>query len=605
MKARFLLILLFPLLILAQNETVTFSQPGGVYNDSFSLALSCERPGHHIRFTTNGNIPNEYSRKYTGPLFLNQAMLPTSDIYQIQISPSEDIFTPDSILKAIVIRAAVFNEQNKRVGPVVTQTYFIETMGCEFHALPVVSICADSLSLFSYDTGIFVPGIHWDPANPNLSGNYYQKGDEWERVINIEFYEHNHQGFNQTAGIRTHGGNSRRIPQKSFKVYARAEYGNKNFNYPIFSNPDITKYKRLVFKPFASSWTEAGIQDWLAEKIANNLKVDALASRPALVFLNGEYWGIYYIEEKADERYLESHHGIDKDDINIIAQWWEVENGNDEHFKQFYEWMETADLTDDNQYQYVTQMLDIEETIDYLLLELFTANQDWPANNLRCWQAGNGPWRWLFYDGDACFNRYFGVYGNATYEGSNTWPSSTHSTLFFRKLFQNDSFRKAYYTRLTELNQSYFSYHYTQTLYNEILNLLENHIERQIERFNKPADRKEWERDMTVIDKFLEDRVEQFHKKTLTFFGYEEKPKISLLTCQPNPARCGESIELHLEVQNAGVGCAEIYQISGQLLNRSYQFYTKGPNCHKITVPSKPGFYIIKIENESIKILVL
>lgn len=607
MRLRFLLLFLLPLTLLAQTEGIRFSHAGGMYANTFTLSLACEQPNHHIRYTTNGTSPTRFSQLYTTPLVMSRALQSYSDIYKIQISPDEDVFVPDSILKAIVIRAAVFDEDDKKVGPTITQTYFIESLGCDFHQLPVVSICADSLALFSYDTGIFVPGIHWDPNNPQRTGNYYQSGEEWERICNIEYYAPDNSGFNQLAGIRTHGGNGRRPEQKSFKVYAREEYGNKNFSYPIFDNLNIVKFKRLVFKSFISAWTHAGIQDWLAQSIAQNLRMDALSSRPVIVFLNGEYWGIYYVEEKADERYLDAHHGVDKDDSNIIANWWEVENGNGDNFHEFYQWMENADLSDSIQYQYVTQKLDIPGTIDYLLIELFTANTDWPSNNTRCWQEDNGPWHWIYYDGDACFRkRDLDVYKNVTFdEKDDGWPASKLSTLFFRKLFQSDIFKSAFFARLVELNKSYFSYKETGNYYREIYNIIDPVVAMQGARFNIPSSRDYWKVQMHMIDEFLRTRPDKFMKMTSDFFHFPDEEQFTNLTCYPNPIHCNEKLQIRFESTAFGIGAIDIYQINGQPIHHSDFFYFIGSNEISVVTHLTAGIYIVKVGNSTQKIIVL
>ena len=189
----------------AQADTVVFSAHGGFYENSFQLQLSNSNPDYHIRYTINGNRPTPQSALYANPLVLDEQMYSKSDIYTIQISTDELVYNPGSVQHCIVVRAAVFDENDSCVSSVKTNSYFIGELGCDTHGLPVVSICADSLDLFDYYNGIFVPGVHFDPSNPNWTGNYYQKGIEWERLINVEFYELDNKGINQQAGIRTLG----------------------------------------------------------------------------------------------------------------------------------------------------------------------------------------------------------------------------------------------------------------------------------------------------------------------------------------------------------------------------------------------------------------
>jgi hypothetical protein len=212
-------------------EKVLFSSSGGFYEESFALELFHFYPQNQIRYTTNGNPPTAQSQLYTEPLFLDQALYSTSDIYTIQVTPDGQMFYPDSIGHCIVIRAAVFDENDSCVSEVATNSYFIHSLGCDTHGLPVMSLCSDSLSLFDYYRGIMVPGSHYNPDSPSWTGNYYCKGLNWERRCNVEFYELDNRGcqptgwtadprrrFPSIATKRTQGLCERRIRKKTFQT---------------------------------------------------------------------------------------------------------------------------------------------------------------------------------------------------------------------------------------------------------------------------------------------------------------------------------------------------------------------------------------------------
>ena len=424
----------------AQNDTVVFSASGGFYEDVFQLELYNVNLQNHIRYTTNGNRPTAQSPLYEEPLLLDTSKYSKSNIYTIIDCPETDFYLSDSVQHCIVIRAAVFDENDSCVSEVKTNSYFIRALGCDTHELPAVSLCADSLDLFDYATGIFVPGIYFDPLDPNWTGNYYESGREWERPMNIEFYELDNTGINQRAGLRTHGGNGRRLQQKCVKIYAREEYGKKRFKHKFFETIPQNNFKHLVFKPFSASWNQSGVNDHICNQIASQLDLETLASRPVLLYLNGEYWGIYYIHERPDERYLEDHYGVDIDNVNIISTWHPTaECGSVESFRALFQWVEANDLSDDEALAYFETQVDIDNFIDYQIFELFAENTDWPANNMRCWQEGNDKWRWIFYDGDACLCwMTFNAFENAVYDGDEMWPSNWKATLFFRKLLERE-----------------------------------------------------------------------------------------------------------------------------------------------------------------------
>ena len=124
-------------------------------------------------------------------------MYSKSNIYTIVNTIPSVFYLPNDVQRAIVVRAAVFDQNGNCVSQVVTNSYFIHSLGCDFHGLPVLSIAADSLSLFDYETGIFIPGINYNPVDSTITGNYWQKGIEWERTINFEFYDPDNSGINQ------------------------------------------------------------------------------------------------------------------------------------------------------------------------------------------------------------------------------------------------------------------------------------------------------------------------------------------------------------------------------------------------------------------------
>ena len=602
-----ILVFSFAVPLWAQNDEVRFSSSGGVYSKAFSLTLKCQNSSHHIRYTLNGATPDQNSRLYEGPLTLDKNMRPTSDIYKIKDAPESMFYLPDSVVKAIVIRAAAFDNAGNRVSPVVTQSYFIRSLGCDLHKLPVVSICADSLALFDHDTGIMVPGVFCDPEDPENTGNYTQHGIEWERRVNVEYYATNNTGFNQMAGLRTHGGlNARRAQQKGLKIYAREEYGKKNFKGKLFDESDLTKFKHLILRPFRNAATPAGVHDWLSNQIASQLNMGTTASRPVALFLNGEYWGIYFIEEKVDARYLESHYGVNPDSVNIIAAWGALESGTDESFFSLYFWLAEADLTDTAQYLYFSKQIDVPNFIDYLIFELYTANWDWPINNVRCWQTmDNSPWNWVFYDGDYCFFKHdFDVYASATHTGPTVWPTAEWSTLFIRRVFENTSFKNQFITRLEEVNKKYFTYKRTKPYLTKICNTLKDEIPQQVYRFHNPIDIKDWEFWCQDLDRFLSEREYKFWEETKQFFHLKED-EISSVTCFPNPMRQGRNLNLQIAAEDDCTVWVSVYDLNGRFIHGQYFFLLQGDNTVQLDMDFLSGIYFIKMGSFTKKVIVI
>lgn len=506
--------------LFSQTE-VLFSHYGGFYDEPFVLSLGCTDWNCQVHYTTNGNSPTASSALYETPLFLDERLYSSSDIYTLPVSPLFEPFQPESVKHAIVIRAAAFDGEGKCVSDVVTQTYLIRSMGCDHHGLAVVSVCCDSLSLFDYNTGILVPGVYYDPEEPETTGNYFQRGMKWERLANVEFYELDNTGINQQCGLRAHGNRARKAPAKGLKIYAREEYGKKRFKHRFFDTTTIKSFKHLILKPFSTLWPRSGVQDYVANRMALQMGLEAPHSRPVAVYLNGEYWGIYFLQEKLDDHYLEDHFGIEPEQCNIICgngingftgEWdVEVESGQGSGFDQMMDWLEDADLSDSTNYSYISNLVNIDNFIDYQILETFIANTDWPANNFRCWQSGDSKWRFAFFDGDATMlENDYDVLGNATYVRNDRWHTGGKSTLLFRRLLENNDFKFRFNNRVNELCNSVLQNSSTTTILDGIVRDMRLEVPNQVARFGYPDNMDYWNWACYLSRDFLVNRVADY-----------------------------------------------------------------------------------------------
>lgn len=447
-----------------------FSAEPGFYEDTLTLALSVP-DGYEIYITLDGSLPepeNEAASLYTGPLVLT------------------DLRDETMVTKAWVIRAAAAAPDGS-CGDVVTGTYFIGRGMASKYSVPVVSLVTDADNLYDEETGIY--------ANP------WESGREWERPFHFEYFTRAEgQAVSMNCGGRVHGGASREIDMKSLRLYARAEYdAQKNFKYDFFSDGTlpavdvngeaITKFKRLLLRGGgneATSWDRTYFRDTLAAWTMKDTRLDVQAAQPVVVFLNGSYYGIMNLRERQDERYIEEHYGLEPELVVIYSFWYdengeihiEAEADTDElawqaraYYEEIFNFATTADLTVPENYEKVCAAFDIENYIDYLCVELFCDNTDWPGNNCKAWrytgEAGgaygsDGKIRWLLYDTEFGF----GLYGRdpsddslaaALSDSSAEWPNQHGSTRLFRSLLQNESFRSAFVSRMLDLLNENFA----------------------------------------------------------------------------------------------------------------------------------------------------
>lgn len=580
--------------VTAQNDTVIFSASGGFYEEVFQLELFNYYPQNHIRYTVNGNSPTAQSPLYDEPLVLDERNYSKSDIFTIVNCPENEYFSVDSVQHCIVIRAAVFDAEDNCISRVATHSYFIRALGCDTHGLPAVSLCADSSDLFGYYRGIFVPGYWQSPTLPQWTGNYFGKGREWERLCNVEFYDQDNHGINQQAGLRTHGGASRRYQQKGMKLYAREEYGKKRFRYLFFEEMPIDNIKHFSLKPFrGSNWLQTGLNDALCHRVARFLDIDVLGTRAVVVFLNGEYWGIYYLEEATDGHFLEDHYGFNPDSCNIIKNWTTLDEGDDTEWHNLYDWIENADLSQAEDYDYLCSKIDMHNFIDYLIFELYSSNVDWPANNVRCWQTDDRKWRWMFFDGDGCFFRDWDVFANIVDTSDHLNPSNATATLFYRRLLKNDDFVESLRSRFEDLMNHWLNYTHTGTPLSALRDEIEGEIANQSYRFGFPVNDSVWSEDADKIDAFLQTRNQVMEEQILAFLSLLSAEAPESFSCYPNPF--SEQLYLWATSDKQKEEDLCVFDLMGRCVYQERVFLESGMNHLRVQFDAAPGVYVLRM----------
>jgi hypothetical protein len=589
------------------QHSVYFSHPGGVYELPIQLGLTSSLPQGQIRYTTDGSVPNGTSRLYTDLLQANTSLTSKAEIFKIQVSSDKSAsqVSADAVLKCIVIRAAVFDQTGRRVSSVFTNSYVIRSLGSRHYELPIISIVASHKSFFDPETGIFVPGVRWDPDDPHWTGNYYETGDAWEREINFEYFEPTGARLNQQAGLRVHGGYTRHFPQKGMRLYARSEYGISVFDHTFFEEKPIEQYSRLVLKPFSSSWTKAGIEDYICGKAAATLHLDVAASRPVVVYLNGEYWGIYFLQERTDERFVEGNFGIDHMQVDMAEGWSTPEIPA---FDELYKYMEKSDLAGPEAYETIARKMDIDNFIDYEIFQIVIANKDWPANNVRSWRERNDHSlrRWIFQDGDAALDDYhFDGFAHALYTGDKIWPTSEGATLFLRKMMENEAFRKRFTERLQHLLSHELSTDSLEAHYRRILTMIQNEIGSQIDRFSYRFNNKRWGKDMDNLAEFIKRRpcivAKQYNERfntniSMPYDCVVPSASLSAVNIYPNPSTGSFTTEFDASI--SGGGMAFIHDVHGNMVSSQPVVIYEGKNLISIDISLGAGLYLFRVASD-------
>lgn len=536
------------------DNNVAFSKESGTYAQAFDLELSCAA-AETIYFTTDGSNPsdpaNEARQLYTpgsihiadrtgDPNVLSAIDPILFDGVNVKASADKKGFestikkpSDQDVDKCSVIKAAA-QYADGTYSAVTTNTYFIGDMAdhiegirqsCEAAGmdLSVMSISMDADDLFDSTKGIYVKGDVFNQAleaylagggrindwgvvdtSRGMDANYKQKGREWERKTHIDYFESNGTEtsckLQQDCGIRIQGNYSRSDYQKSFRLYARADYGEKNFKYGFWEqakddNGDvIEKYKKIVLRNGGNCAFTTKFSDAYWQSLMDGIDCDRQSARPCVVYLNGEYWGVYILQDDFCDAYFENKHGVDKDSIlvykgdaeAIIDLGYKLDEGelpegvtnDDYYFQELEQFMkEHKDLSNPADYEALCQLVDKDSILDYFATQVWINNKwDWPGKNWSMWKStsidpnnpyADGKWRFLIYDVEFGGINGGGESSDNTLRNSNLLTTGTADkndndhwdkphVRCFALFMTNPEFREAFKTRLTGFSDTMF-----------------------------------------------------------------------------------------------------------------------------------------------------
>jgi hypothetical protein len=341
-------------------------------------------------------------------------------------------------------------------------------------------------------------------------------------------------------GIRIHGGASRGFPQKSLRLYARSalEPGKNTLRHDVFQGAatdvfgePVVAFNRLLLRNFGNEGTGTMIRDAGLQYLSRDLHVDIQAYRPAVVFLNGEFWGLYNIRERLDERYLASHYHARRQDFAILSMFFgrgaQLDAGSErdlEDFRGLENFFYNNDFYSDEMYLIAQGYMDTDSFIDHYIANIYFGNIDWPGQNVRVWRYNGTPdpdipgldgrWRWMLYDLDSTSGFTFGFdYDADTLRRilylpeerepfRNEITALPNNTLIFRRLMQNDGFRAQFTSRFLAIMDTYFREEAFLEMVDTFSGRIRHVVPAQIERFGRIADTEQWEENLDGLRHF-------------------------------------------------------------------------------------------------------
>jgi hypothetical protein len=529
----------------AYEPTPTFSVESGVYPVPVYISIGSANPNAEIYITFDGSAPDQNDLLYTGGFAISGSAVVSARAYSNTALPS----------------------------PVEKNTYMISETEID---LPIVSVSTEPANLWDPVTGIHVFGPEdYDPNVPYFGANFWE---DWEREAYIEYFDGNHvKQMEGPVGIKIHGGWSRSNVQKSLRIQAKGKYGMESMDYPLIEDkPYIDSFKGFNLRNGGNAYWEHRFHEALIERTNRNTHVDYMSYSPAIVFLNGEYWGFMEIRENLDQHYISNNHDIGSSDATVLSAnylGFNVINGDPQSFYDLHEYATTTNVNDPNYLEQVSTMLDIENYVDYIIAQTYWANGDWSngwQNNTKLWHDDRpgGKWRFMLMDMDFGM----GLSGASPYDDYiNTAGDEGYLTdQLFGAVIQNDEFRTYFINRYADLmNTEYQIDQVTEMAYemrDQVVPVFQRHAQR-------------WGTNADALNGALESRLD----------WAEQRVQGSRDVVQTH-FDLVEQVDITLDVLPAGAGRIHISTIEPDEAEYPWTGVYYQGNPVRITVYENPGY---------------
>ena len=440
------------------SATPTAVTAAGVYNSISQLTV--ELTGDAIRYTTDGSTPTARSKAYSGPITLS---------------------------KTTVVRFASFSS-DRMPSAVVTAPYIIN----ENHTLPVVSMATTPTNLFS------------------PSGLYEDYETEREVACNITLFEEG-GGFSIDCGLKMYGHMGLTLPKKSFKINFRGRYGEDLLTYPVFGEEGPQVYDSLVIRS-GQDYTNTIFRDELFTSLCREANDTVVAQRDkhVILYINGEYWGIYTIKEAFGQTMYAENYGVTSGSVTVQ----QAPVGTDSEIFSLLNYCRKNDLSVQENYEYFTSRIDIDSFIDWMIFEAYGSNTD-INQNLRYFKSTENADKWQFalYDLDWAWYFKDGFYGLLSPD-----KAAQHVTLG-RAAFQNKEFREKFFTRMAQLRDGVLSNEHVLQRIDHYVQLLSPEIEREKARWG--GNYGQWEKNVEKMRSYIteNDHWARLQRQLVAYIG--------------------------------------------------------------------------------------
>ena len=414
------------------------SVASGFFSQPTNVALTTATPGATILYTTNGSVPGisgsaTNGTVYIGPINIARTtafraaafapnLLPTLTVSQTFLFiedivrqpnypagyPTGNVWTPTPGTVDSASRA--YYEMDPTI---VNDPQYTNTVRAGLVSIPTMSLILPIPDLFDANTGIYT-----HPTNHSNTG-----GDgEWERACSMELiFPDGSPEAQIDCGLEIQGGSSRNTtknPKHSFRVKFKSIYGPGKFKFPMFADSPVNSFNTFVIDGGNNYWwqyfgtSNPADQRYRAQCVRDQFTSDLMLAmgNPSFhgqfynLYLNGLYWGIHYVHERPDDDFAASYFGGDNTDYDVVRN---TTDGTQLIAGDLNAWntalsLANAGLTNNAQYEQLQQYVDVDNLIDYMIVNHWADNTDWPQHNwyvIRQRTAGAG-FKFMVWDAE-------------------------------------------------------------------------------------------------------------------------------------------------------------------------------------------------------------
>jgi len=472
------------------SSTPTFNPIAGIHAAPINISITAD-PGNTIYYTTDGSLPDDSDNLYNGPIAINNT----------------------TVLKAV----AYSNDPDILPSFMEYGTYFIGVS----HSMKLLSISgreSDNL------------------ANPELY-ELIAGGQQIEPNGTFEIYNSDGSLFDKARGeFNEHGNDSWAYAQRGFDYITRDQFG---YNYAIkgevFNDIDRDRFQRFIVKcaandnyPFSYGSSGAHIRDAYVQSLSQvaNLRLDERSHESCVMYLNGEYWGVYELREKVDDLdYTDIHY--DQDSVAFLKTWggtWvDVLTDNQDPNTVVNSWDDIRNYITGNDmaiqanYDYAKDRYNVGSLIDYYILNSYTVNADWLNWNTAWWKGleedgDKKKWRYALWDMDNTFD-HGANYTNIPNTDPDADPCDAETLgniggqghiPIWNALIQNEEFFDDYINRWSNLSNSYLSCEFMIQHLDSLIGIIEPEMQDQIDTWGGTYN--EWMDNVNFMKDFMNER---------------------------------------------------------------------------------------------------